>query len=61
MRIHDQRAVSDVVWSSYDYPIDSRDIHIAGRGMMVCRKEQTRWYILSMHNLLVPAESAQKP
>jgi len=56
MKIHDQRAVGDVVWTAYDYSMDSRDIHLAGRGMMLCRKEQDRWYILSIHDTLNPAE-----
>jgi ketosteroid isomerase-like protein len=60
MRIHDQRAVGDVVWTSYDYSMDSRDIHLAGRGMMLCRKEQDRWYILSIHDTLNPAEEQSK-
>ena len=52
MKIHDQRAVGDVVWTSYDYSMDSRDIHLAGRGMMLCHKDQDRWYILSIHDTL---------
>lgn len=61
MKTHDQRTVGNVVWTSYDYSIDSRDIHIAGRGMMLCRKEDNRWYILSIHNSLNAADSPQKP
>ena len=56
MKIHDQRAVGDVVWTSYNYSMDSRDIHLAGRGMMLCRKERDRWYILSMHETLNAAQ-----
>ncbi len=61
MKIHDQRAVGDVVWTSYDYFMDSRDIHLAGRGMMLCRKEEKRWYILSIHDTLKASDSQQKP
>lgn len=49
MTMKDQQAVGDVVWSSYDYTLESPSAHFAGRGMMLCRKEQDRWYILSMH------------
>jgi ketosteroid isomerase-like protein len=49
MTMNDQQAVGDVVWSFYDYTLESPSVHFAGRGMMLCRKEQDRWYILSMH------------
>ena len=49
MTMNDQRAVGDVVWSLYDYTIDSPSIHATGRGMMLCRKSDNHWYILSMH------------
>ena len=47
--ISDQRAVGDVVWSLYDYTIESSSVHAEGRGMMLCRRSDNRWYILSMH------------
>jgi hypothetical protein len=37
------------VWSLYDYTIESSSVHAEGRGMMVCRRSDNRWYILSMH------------
>ena len=49
MTMKDQRAVGDVVWSLYDYTIESPYIHTTGRGMMLCRKSENHWYILSMH------------
>lgn len=49
MIMNDQRAVGDVVWSLYDYTIESPSVHTAGRGMMLCRKSENHWYILSMH------------
>jgi len=49
MTMNDQRVVGDIVWSSYDYTLESPTIHFAGRGMMLCRKSENRWYILSMH------------
>jgi len=47
--MNDQRAVGDVVWSSYDYTVESPSVHTTGRGMMLCRKFENHWYILSMH------------
>ena len=49
MTMNDQRVVGDIVWSSYDYTLESPTFHFAGRGMMLCRKSENRWYILSMH------------
>ena len=49
MVMKDQQAVGDVVWSSYDYTLESPSVHFAGHGMMLCRKAEERWYILSMH------------
>jgi ketosteroid isomerase-like protein len=48
MRIKDQQAVGDVVWSSYDYTVESPSARFTGHGMMLCRKTGNRWYILSM-------------
>jgi ketosteroid isomerase-like protein len=59
MTMSDDRAVGDVVWSSYDYTIESPSVHTAGRGMMLCRRSDNRWYILSMHEL--PIDSNLKP
>jgi len=52
MSIHDQRAVGNVVWTLYDFSIDSAAVHQAGRGMMICRKSGGLWYILSMHDTM---------
>ncbi len=49
MIMNDQRVVGDIVWTSYDYTLESPAFHFAGRGMMLCRKSENRWYILSMH------------
>jgi ketosteroid isomerase-like protein len=56
LAMKDQRAVGNVVWSLYDYTIESANIHSAGRGMMLCRKSENHWYILSMHES--PLDSA---
>lgn len=59
LTISDQRAVGDVVWSLYDYTIESPSVRTAGRGMMLCRRSENRWHILSMHES--PIESDLKP
>jgi ketosteroid isomerase-like protein len=56
MTMKDQRAVGNVVWSLYDYAIESANVHTTGRGMMLCRKSEDHWYILSMHES--PMDSA---
>jgi len=59
LTIGEQRAVGEVVWSLYDYTIESPSVHAAGRGMMLCRRSENRWLILSMHES--PIESDLKP
>ncbi|MGB7753705.1 MAG: nuclear transport factor 2 family protein [Candidatus Acidiferrales bacterium] len=56
MTMKDQRAVGNVVWSLYEYTIESANVHTTGRGMMLCRKSENHWYILSMHES--PLDSA---
>jgi ketosteroid isomerase-like protein len=48
MMMKDQQAVGEVVWSSYDYAVESSSRRVTGHGMMLCRKSEGRWYILSM-------------
>jgi ketosteroid isomerase-like protein len=57
MSMNDQRAVGDVVWSLYDYIIESPSVHTTGRGMMLCRKFENHWYILSMHESSIESSS----
>jgi ketosteroid isomerase-like protein len=59
LTMSDQRAVGEVVWSLYDYTIESPSLHTAGRGMMLCLRSENRWHILSMHES--PIESGLKP
>lgn len=54
MKLSDQRAVGNVVWTLYDFSISAPDLHETGSGMMICRKLGEKWYIVSMHD--VPAE-----
>lgn len=58
---HDKRLVGDAVWHGYDYKIESRNVHIAGRGMMICRKNGGRWQLLNMHNSFVQPEPQTRP
>jgi hypothetical protein len=51
--------VGDVVWSSYDYTLESAAKHVAGHGIMVCRKTDNRWQILSMHESANQAPGAR--
>ena len=55
--MNDQRAAGDVVWSLYDYTIDSPSVHTTGRGMMLCRKFENHWSILSMHESAIESGS----
>lgn len=61
MTMNDQRVVGDVVWSAYDYTLESPSFHFAGHGMMLCRKTQNHWYILSMHESPVTTSVIPKP
>ena len=62
LTMRDQRAVGDVVWSLYDYTIDSPSMHTAGRGMMLCRRSDNRWHILSMHESPIePGSTTEGP
>ena len=49
MSMNDQRAVGDVVWSLYNYTVESPSLHVSGEGVMLCRKFENHWYILNMH------------
>lgn len=57
----DQRAMGELVWGLYDYTIETASKHMSGRGMMLCRKSGSRWYILSMHESPFVAAVIAKP
>jgi ketosteroid isomerase-like protein len=57
MSMNDPRAVGDLVWTLYDYTIESPSVHTTGRGMMLCRKSENHWYILSMHESPIESSS----
>jgi ketosteroid isomerase-like protein len=61
MTMKDQQAVGDVVWSSYDYTLTSPSMYFAGHGMMLCRKESDRWYILSIHESAADSGTIRSP
>jgi SnoaL-like domain len=61
MSVSDQRAAGDLVWGIYDYTIATASIHTSGRGMMLCRKSENRWYILSMHESPLVRGVTRKP
>jgi ketosteroid isomerase-like protein len=48
MTMKDQQAVGRVVWSSYDYALASSAARVTGHGMMLCRKSEDGWRIMSM-------------
>lgn len=48
MTMKDQQAVGGVVWSSYDYAVVSSAARVTGHGMMLCRKTDDGWHIMSM-------------
>jgi ketosteroid isomerase-like protein len=59
MALSDQRAVGELVWSLYDYTIATPSKLTSGRGVMLCRKTDNRWHILSVHES--PSEAAAIP
>jgi ketosteroid isomerase-like protein len=61
MKMSDQRAVGELVWSLYDYTIETPSKHASGRGMMLCRKSENRWHILSMHESPIVTAVIPKP
>lgn len=61
MTMSDPRAVGELVWSLYNYAIETPLRHTSGRGVMLCRKSENRWYILSMHESPFVAAVAAKP
>ena len=60
MKMSDQRAVGELVWSLYDYTIETPSKHTSGRGMMLCRKSENR-HLLSMHESPIVTAVIPKP
>jgi len=61
MTMSDQRAVGELVWALYDYTIEAPSKLTSGRGMMICRKSENRWHILSMHESPFVAAVISRP
>ena len=61
MKMSDQRAVGEFVWTLYDYTIEAPSKHTFGRGIMLCRKSGNLWYILSMHESPIVTAVIPKP
>jgi ketosteroid isomerase-like protein len=61
MTMSDQRAVGELVWALYDYTIETSAKHTSGRGMMICRKSENHWHILSMHESPFVAAVISRP
>jgi ketosteroid isomerase-like protein len=61
LTMSDQRTVGEMVWSLYDYTIETPSQHTSGRGMMICHKSENRWYILSMRESPFVAAVIPKP
>jgi len=61
MTMSDQRAVGELVWALYDYTIEAPSKHTSGRGMMICRKSENHWHILSMHESPFVAAVISRP
>jgi ketosteroid isomerase-like protein len=61
MTMSDQRAVGELVWALYDYAIETPSKHTSGRGMMICRKSENHWHILSMHESPFVAAVISRP
>jgi SnoaL-like domain/Aspartyl protease len=55
--MNDPRAVGNVVWSLYDYSVESPSVHTTGQGMMLGRKLGNHWYILSLHESPIESSS----
>jgi len=61
MAMSDQRAIGELVWGVYGYTIETPFKHTSGRGMILCRKLENRWYILSMHESPLVTAAIARP
>jgi hypothetical protein len=50
MDVHDVQLFGNALWYSYEYKLDTPEEHVAGHGVAMCRKSESRWRILNMHN-----------
>jgi hypothetical protein len=59
MSVSEERDAGGLVWSFYGYTIETASQRKSGRGMMLCRKSDNHWSILSMHEW--PSADAETP
>jgi hypothetical protein len=50
MKMQDVQSFGNALWYSYEYQLDTPEMHKVGHGMAMCRKTEGRWRILNMHN-----------
>ena len=48
-RMRDARPLGELVWGVYEYSIEAPSARTDGRGIMLCRKAEDHWYVLSMY------------
>jgi len=48
-KVRDARPLGAHVWGLYEYSIETPSMHADGSGILICRKAEDRWYVLSMY------------
>jgi hypothetical protein len=61
MNLQDVQIFGNALWYSYEYELDTPEVHLAGHGMAMCRKSEGRWRILNMHNSLPSPPAKERP
>jgi len=53
MMLQDVKSFGDALWYSYEYELTAQQVHVAGHGMSMCRKDSNgKWVVLNLHNSL---------
>jgi ketosteroid isomerase-like protein len=47
--MRDARPLGELAWGLYEYSIETGSAHTGGSGIMLCRKAEDHWYVLSMY------------
>ena len=51
MMLQDVKSFGDALWYSYEYELTAQQVHVAGHGMSMCRKDSNgKWVVLNLHN-----------
>jgi hypothetical protein len=58
-RMRDARPLGELVWGVYEYSIEAPFVRTDGRGIMLCRKAEDHWYVLSMYESPAIAATAK--